>query len=363
VRALLLLLAGCNASPCEPTTLAPGGDVLRGLAFGDGVETAISPDGTLACATCGELFTLAPGAARPSGHALPGYVRYYSTAWTAGTDADVYFAASRDSGMTYALDHDTLDGAELWSVAVARPDLIRTTQDVVYVYSGDSTTAYSAADGSLRWQMDGVYYPDGTGGVIETSYGGSAASEPVIALDAALVQRWTKTLTASSTTPAAASVAVEPPVVTASGQLVVWGALTGTSLDLGDATLTATTGTFVAALDRTSGATSWTYALPAAYTVTVAGDDVLLWRDLLQPFHGVEVTILDSTGAARTDTLAIDVPYTAQSSTATVLGSSDQTFWVALDLYCDADASTVDISVGSQHYHGSDRLYVFNIAL
>jgi hypothetical protein len=371
MRALVLVvMLGCTSrGPCEPVVLAAcpscgPGNVLRGLSFESHAQNAVVfADGTIGLvSTCNDLYELPAGHATGKAHAI---VASDSTAdlVATGTGDDVYATGELDG--VVSLYRSTEAGVSLWAAPInaTEPTQLVAAPEGAYAIrmslgTVTTTTAYGE-DGAFRWTEQGLYYPDGSGGLLQidgAQLGTTPASVTVRSLDASFGVRWTKTVTASS------DLWVRQPLVTASGATVVSGAFGG-ALDLGDATVSGGPNTgFVAELDAT-GKTLWAYAIANSFLV-LAGDQ-LVTLSLDTPYlpHSLTFDLFDSTGHVRADPVAFDVAGNVEQAVISMYGAPDGNVWLALTMSNSSDALlSYTFVIGSQHYSGGDAGLLLELA-
>ena len=366
---VIVAVAACSSSsPCDLAVRPGSGSIPRVASSYSPAEEIVLSDGTLGVALC-ELIEVPPAGEQAHAVKLPNFV--VGTGLTAGVSDDLYYSDTVGN-----LSHVSSDGSVLWSVpvdpSVYGTKLLPAPEGVYALYlpspetvADAQTTAFDDT-GAMRWQMRGRYYPDASGGVLgvdDVPSGVTTSSRQIVALDASLATRWTKTFAAQGAT---ANVELAAPVVTTSGLVVVTGRLLGTSVELGDATVTAQN--FVVALDRASGATRWTatIASPAA-ALLVAGDGVVVVRESATPvtLQGFDLDAIDASGQLTNRS----VPFATQTNNVEivgdVLGAWGGSVWIALYLLVEGDGSvdSYELEVADQRYSGPDAAYLLNIAL
>ncbi len=368
MRALVLVvILGCTSrAPCEPIVLPASGDVLRGLSFeGYAQNAVVFADGSVGLATrCNDLYELPAGDATGKARSI---VEGGSVAdlVATGTGDDLY--ATGESDGVVSLYRLTEPGSRLWAVPInaIEPSQLVAAPEGAYAirrssapFAHTTTTAYAAEDGAFRWTELGLYYPDGSGGLLqidEVPAGVTPTSATVRSLDASFAVRWTKTLTS-------ANVWVGQPLVTASGAIVLTGGFNGT-LDLGDAILSGGSNAgFVAEVDAT-GKTLWTYALASPTEVTVAGDQVVTLSAAGPLADGLTFDVFDATGHVRTDPLAFRVAGNVDQAVIYEHGAPDGNVWLVLAMAKSSLATlSYILDIGSQHYVGGDAAYLLELA-
>ncbi len=331
--------------------LAVSGDVVAAVADVPMNGIAVVSDGSLEWVSGCDfehpmLTRLASGATKPTSVPLAGLTGDLAGGEAdlvaPGVDGDLYTLTTNDF-TSAPLARVGADGRAVWERDAGAPIADSPAPALlagplgVYVQAGITTTLYAAADGAPRWGVRGPVWPDDSGsfGTLSENVALATAAGHITSYDEAMATRWTKTFTASATV-APTAVWVGQPRRTAGGSILTIVSYRGDALDLGDRVITAgdDPATLVVAIDGTTAATRWAFAVPAdaaaghaPWKAAVSGEREVLVRG----GDTLELVIVGGDGVERDDVLAVpDPPY--QVELAGIAPAADGSLWMWLDV-------------------------------